>query len=51
MLIIPILIFIVPLLDSNIVIDWKSFFCRSDLPVATRRSLLQVVLSKWHFIY
>jgi len=22
-----------------------------DLPVATRRSLLQVVLSKWHFIY
>ncbi len=31
---IPILIFIVPLLDSTIVIDWKSFFCRSDLLVA-----------------
>jgi len=27
---IPILIFIVPLLDLTIVIDWKFFFCRSD---------------------
>jgi len=35
---IPILIFIVPLLDSTIVIDWKSFFCRSDLSVATSKS-------------
>jgi len=29
---------IVPLLDSTIVNDWKSFFCRSDLPVATSKS-------------